>query len=156
MGGSRVRKTEPIVAALGDIDETNASIGIAVGHCGFEDLRASLLEIQSRLFDIGAAIAGSPIGKVDDWIRDLEAQIDTLQQELQPLRAFILPGGSDLGAALHLSRTVCRRAERSVAAIERVDALRYLNRLSDLLFVMARTANSRSGVQETIWRKEEG
>ena len=127
-----------------------------------EDLADLLLAIQSRLFDIGAALADvdDRLAKpdIEEWSTHLEKQIDLFEAELPPLRKFILPGGSPLAAHLHLARSVCRRAERAVVALgeERTaECVKYLNRLSDLLFVLARTANHRAGVQDIEWTQED-
>ena len=160
--GSRVSKAHERVAAYGDVDELNSLLGLA--RVGLPDaqladaqLDAALSKIQNELFIVGADLA-SPltiqVPRVDEThIAELEQLIDSLLEELEPLREFILPGGTQLGASLHLARTVARRAERSIvtlAAREEINeqALIYLNRLSDLLFVMARVANQRAGVRE--------
>mgnify|MGYP000325984650 CR=1 FL=1 len=160
--GSRVSKAHERVAAYGDVDELNSLLGLA--RVGLPDaqladaqLDEALGKIQNELFIVGADLA-SPltiqVPRVDEThIAELEQLIDSLLEELEPLREFILPGGTQLGASLHLARTVARRAERSIvtlAAREEINeqALIYLNRLSDLLFVMARVANQRAGVRE--------
>jgi cob(I)alamin adenosyltransferase len=162
--GTRVPKTDPRVAAYGDVDELQAAIGVA-GACGLErELSEMLVTIQRDLFALGAHLADPAhriaprVSKVivdDVSVARLEQWIDRLEDTLPPLRHFILPGGSTSGAALHLARTVCRRAERAVlslgaGAVEPV-VLVYLNRLSDLLFVLARAANHGAGVSETEW-----
>lgn len=160
--GSRVSKAHERVAAYGDVDELNsllglARVGLADAQLADAQLDAALGKIQNELFIVGADLA-SPltiqVPRVDEThIAELEQLIDSLLEELEPLREFILPGGTQLGASLHLARTVARRAERSIvtlAAREEINeqALIYLNRLSDLLFVMARVANQRAGVRE--------
>jgi cob(I)alamin adenosyltransferase len=164
LGGARVSKASPRVAAYGDVDELNAWIGLVRSAIGDEQLAAMLERIQRQLFAIGARLAdptGAVANRVDkaavtpDDIRQLEVWIDELEGGLPPLRRFILAGGAPAAASLHVARTVCRRAERSVvalgpAAVE-ADVLVYLNRLSDLLFVMARAANHRSGAPELEW-----
>lgn len=160
--GSRVSKAHERVAAYGDVDELNsllrlARVGLADAQLADAQLDAALGKIQNELFIVGADLA-SPltiqVPRVDEThISELEQLIDSLLEELEPLREFILPGGTQLGASLHLARTVARRAERSIvtlAAREEINeqALIYLNRLSDLLFVMARVANQRAGVRE--------
>ena len=165
-GGERVPKSHPRVAAYGDVDETNAAIGAAAAAAPAE-FEAPLLErMQRDLLTIGAelatpdpkrlarALAGPPIGDSD--VLELERAIDRLEGPLQPLRNFILPGGAPKAAALHLARTVCRRAERSVVALSReapvsAAVLKYLNRLSDLLFVLARSANAHVGRGDVTW-----
>jgi cob(I)alamin adenosyltransferase len=164
LGGHRVSKAEPRVAAYGDVDELNAFLGLARSF-GVDDRMASMLDrIQRDLFAIGARLA-DPAGAVanrvakasvgaDDVAR-LEQWIDSLEAELPALRRFILAGGSTAGASLHVARTVCRRAERAIVALGKdqvePEVLVYINRLSDLLFVMARTANRRDGAAESEW-----
>ena len=165
-GGDRVPKDHPRVAAYGDVDELNATIGLAraLEPREFED--ALLQAIQRDLFSIGAVLAtpdparlikalGGP-GIADPAVAQLEAAIDRHEATLPPLKDFILPGGSRKGAALHMARTVCRRAERSVVGLGRATAVspvigRYLNRLSDLLFVLARAANRDAGDGDIPW-----
>lgn len=164
-GGTRVRKSDARVAAYGEVDELNASVGVVGAQPGLDgDVFEMLEQIQKDLFAIGAQLADpaeriaervskAAVGEVD--IERLEQWIDRLEAELPPLRRFILPGGSGAGALLHLSRTVCRRAERAIASLGAgtVEAhlLTYINRLSDLLFVMARAVNHRTGQAETEW-----
>ncbi len=163
-GGTRVRKSDLRIEALGAVDEANAALGaaralIAANSDPAEGALDPILEaMQHRLFDLGADLAqpGAAGRATRTQVDALEAAIDHLEKDLEPLRAFILPGGSPLGAALHLARTVARRAERSAARLadggEAVDpvALMYLNRMSDLLFVAARHANRKSG--DVPWR----
>jgi cob(I)alamin adenosyltransferase len=164
-GGARVQKSNPRVAAYGDVDELNACLGVALAQGDLPaDIRELLGRLQNDLFAIGARLA-DPSEKISDRatkatvgdadIERLEGWIDRFEADLPPLRRFILPGGSHAGALLHLSRTVCRRAERSIVALgsEHIDPhlLAYINRLSDLLFVLARAANHRAGQPETEW-----
>jgi cob(I)alamin adenosyltransferase len=168
-GGTRVSKADPRVAAYGDVDELNACLGMVRAQGDLADDIVALLEqLQKDLFAIGARLA-NPSDKpsrrlmmdderltLDDAdIVRLEGAIDRLEAELPPLRRFILPGGSRAGALLHFSRTVCRRAERAIVILgaEHVDQhlVIYMNRLSDLLFVMARAVNHRAGQHETEW-----
>lgn len=167
-GGQRVTKTHPRVEAYGVVDELNACLGLAAAACDDGELAARLAHVQARLFDVGADLAtppGTPASEwvvrvPDGWVAALEADIDVMEIELAPLTRFILPGGTPASAALHLGRTVCRRAERRVvgarAAGEDVsDAVAvYLNRLSDWLFVAARLANARAGVPDLPWTAE--
>ncbi len=165
-GGERVPKDHARVAAYGEVDELNAAIGLARAQepRDFED--ELLQAIQRHLFTIGAelatpdparlakALGGPPLGETD--VAALERAIDRLDAGLPPLQAFILPGGAPKGAALHVARTVCRRAERGVVGLAREVVVspaigRYLNRLSDLLFVLARAANARAGVGDLPW-----
>jgi cob(I)alamin adenosyltransferase len=162
--GTRVMKNDPRVAAYGDVDELQAVVGIAGAQSTDPELTAMMVSLQRDLFALGARLA-DPTHKIaarvtkvaidDASVVRLEQWIDALDAGLPPLRHFILAGGSPAGATLHLARTVCRRAERSVLSLggESVEPilLVYLNRLSDLLFVMARAANHRAGVAETEW-----
>ena len=163
-GGERVSKAEARVAAYGDVDELNAWLGLVRASAHEGELSGMLEQLQRDLFAVGARladpahrvaerIAKAAIGAGD--IARLEAWIDQLEKGLPPLRRFILAGGGASGASLHVARTVCRRAERTVVALgpESVEPeiLVYLNRLSDLLFVMARAANHRAGLGETEW-----
>lgn len=161
--GTRVSKADSRVDAYGEVDELNAWLGLARSPALDPDLEAALVRIQQDLFALGAQLA-DPGNKIaprvmkaalaDGDVERLESLIDRLESELQPLRRFILAGGAPAGAALHVARTICRRAERRIVALEPPpDAvlIRYVNRLSDLLFVMARVVNRRAGVPETEW-----
>ena len=163
--GSRVGKDHPRVVAYGEVDELNAVVGLARAEPPEAALDGLLRDIQRDLFAIGAQLA-DPQARIGErkakaavsaaQVERLEQAIDAHQAGLPPLRAFILPGGSRLGAWLHLARTVCRRAERSVVALagqEDVDpqVVVYVNRLSDLLFVLARHVNHLQGVAEDTW-----
>ena len=161
---SRVSKADPRVEAYGEVDELNACLGAARAEGVDRDLADAIEAIQQELFALGATLA-DPASRIaprvtkasvgDDEVSRLEKTIDRLDAELPPLKRFILPGGSRAGAMLHLARTICRRAERRVVALgaDAVDShvVVYLNRLSDLLFVMARAANHRAQVPETEW-----
>lgn len=162
--GTRVRKTDPRVVAYGDVDEIQASIGVARAAGLPKDLDEMCITLQRDLFALGARLA-DPSHKIakrvekivinDESIAKLEGWIDRLDTEIPALRHFILSDGCPAGAALHMSRTICRRAERSVLSLDK-DAVEpivviYLNRLSDLLFTMARAANHRAGATETPW-----
>ena len=165
-GGGRVPKDHPRVAAYGDVDELNAAIGLARATSP-TDLADPLLEsVQRDLFAIGGHLASPEPAKVakalerayvsSERIREFELVMDAADQEIGPLKTFILPGGAPKAAALHLARTVCRRAERSVVTLARENEvpelfLVYLNRLSDLLFTVARLANHRAGVGDVAW-----
>jgi cob(I)alamin adenosyltransferase len=162
--GSRVSKADQRVDAYGEVDELNACLGAARGVCPDADLRDALVAVQQQLFAVGARLADPSVkiaervtkaGVRESDVERLEQWIDQLETELPPLRRFILPGGGEVGAWLHVARAVCRRAERRVvglggSAVEPI-VVRYLNRLSDLLFVMARASNHRRGVPETEW-----
>jgi cob(I)alamin adenosyltransferase len=166
VGGQRTRKSDPRIECYGTVDELNASIGWAAAAAGAE-LAAALREVQGELFAIGAHLAtpeGTPraasLPALDEaWAARLESQIDAAEAVLPPLRQFILPGGAEPAARLHLARTVCRRAERllvAFAADRPVDPviLTYFNRLSDWLFVQARRANHLAGVADVPWVKK--
>jgi cob(I)alamin adenosyltransferase len=162
--GTRVGKSDPRVAAYGEVDELNAWLGLVAASTTDDQLHEMLERMQKDLFGVGARLAdpshriASRVTKAavaaDDVAR-LEGWIDTLEAELTPLRRFILAGGSPAGAALHVARTVCRRAERSIVSLGEAayepELLTYINRLSDLLFVMARAVNRRAGVPEVEW-----
>ena len=161
--GTRVRKSEPRVEAYGDVDELNACLGLARASGADHEIADELILLQRDLFALGAQLA-DPGEKIaarvtkaalgDDDVARLEQLIDRYEAELPALRRFILAGGSPAGAALHVARAVCRRAERRMVALDHaVDAVlvRYVNRLSDLLFVLARAVNHRSGAVETEW-----
>jgi len=163
-GGPRVRKSDARVEAYGDLDELNAAIGVARSLVEDPEIDAALARIQGELFCVGAELATphgakarSAIPPVDPaWTARLEGAIDAWDGELPALTRFVLPGGTRTAAALHLARTVCRRAERravSLAAEVEVEpaVLAYLNRLSDFLFVAARVANHRARKEEPLW-----
>lgn len=162
IGNSRVPKNHLRVIAYGEVDETNAAIGLAMVAWAEERWAERLRAIQSDLFVLGAELAtpsgqtpGQGISEVQ--ITQLERWIDAASDAVEPLRNFVLPGGTESAARLHLARTICRRAERAVVQLgqeERVraEAVIYLNRLSDLLFAMARLANHQAGVPDVPWR----
>lgn len=155
--GIRVSKTHPRIEAYGTVDELNAVIGIARGELA-TDVDAILADVQEALHILQAELATPDPADRDVRIRDdhvsaLEDAIDEADEELDPLQSFIIPGGTDDGARLHHARTVCRRAERRVLALGERESIRdnaiiYLNRLSDLLFVLGRLVNHRAGVEE--------
>jgi cob(I)alamin adenosyltransferase len=164
-GGKRVPKDNLRVTAYGDVDELNSVIGAALATP--PDLESALLiEIQRDLFAIGGQLASPDPKKVakalvkavipDDRVPALEAAIDRADTELEPIKKFVLPAGTPKAAAFHVARTVCRRAERAVVALNREHAVQpvilvYLNRLSDLLFTLARLANRKAGVADRTW-----
>jgi cob(I)alamin adenosyltransferase len=161
--GTRVRKDDPRLDAYGDVDELNAWLGFIRASRVDTDLDTEMARIQSELFALGAQLA-DPAGRIaprvtkadirDAHVARIEALIDRLEADLPALRHFILAGGTPAGAALHVARTVCRRAERRMVALDPPPPavlLRYTNRLSDLLFVMARAVNHRAGVSEAEW-----
>ncbi len=181
VGGASVRKDAPRVEAYGTVDELGAALGLARafnekylsrhrgrgrGARAARELDGILTALQNELFDLGAELATPPAGAwpgmprvSDEQVRALEARIDLCQRDLAPLRSFVLAGGGPVGAFLHQARTICRRAERRVLAIrdggraERATALRYLNRLSDLLFVLARWIALHTGEEEPLWER---
>lgn len=165
-GGKRVTKSHPRIDAYGTVDETNSSLGEARAHLagepGAERLDETLGRLQEELFILGADLATPEDAKTvvpridEDHVAQLEADIDAYSDDLEPLRNFILPGGTVAAATLHSARTTCRRAERlTVKAVTQEplnqQAAIYLNRLSDLLFVLARWANRQAGVREDTW-----
>jgi cob(I)alamin adenosyltransferase len=163
--GETVSKSDPRVEAYAAVDETNACVGLARVHTA-GDLDAILARVQNELFDLGADLStpakpdepeGTKLRILDSQVERLEREIDELNAALPPLTSFILPGGTAAAAALHLARTVCRRAERDAVRLAEsgasvsAPAMRYLNRLSDLLFVAARYANDQ-GASEVFWQ----
>ena len=159
--GRRVPKTHARIDALGDVDELNSAIGIVLAHAGGTLVGAILAQVQHRLFDLGAEIAVPGSTKLsDEDVAAIDAAVEQLNATLPPLREFVLPGGSPATAHCHLARAICRRAERAlwrVHADEPLNAagLRYLNRLSDLLFVAARTLARDEGGEEPLWQPKE-
>jgi cob(I)alamin adenosyltransferase len=172
VGGSEVSKTDPRLEAYGTVDELNASLALVMTELLKTPIQAlkrsqdSLLKVQNELFNIGSHLACETKDLHDKLpsvhqgqIEALEDWIDELEAELPPLRQFILPGGSELAARLHLARTVCRRAERACAFVEstasQIETSKvYLNRLSDLLFVLSRYCNLKLGHSDVIWDKD--
>jgi cob(I)alamin adenosyltransferase len=163
VGNTQVSKADLRVAAYGDVDETNSALGLAICVITNEAQKATFLKIQNDLFDLGADLANPGPDKKDtpvlrisaDKATWLEAQIDRLNSDLSPLQSFVLPGGSEAAARLHLVRAICRRAERSAVALAQSQAVNpralvYLNRLSDFLFVAARHANLGKG-GDVLW-----
>jgi cob(I)alamin adenosyltransferase len=158
--GERVDKTDSRVGAFGDVDETNSAIGLLLAEPGLQpEIGTSLTRIQHELFDVGAELSLPGYRQITvEHVSALERDLDSLNDELPPLKEFVLPGGTRAAAICHLARTVCRRAERSAWAASKLtplnpELLRYLNRLSDLLFVMARCLARQNGGQETLWRR---
>jgi len=169
LGGPRVAKDHLRVEAYGAIDELNASLGVCAAATQHADLRGIVQRVQGLLFALGSYVATAatqrPPDDADDTVSKLRAEdvdgleqkIDLLEKELAPLQHFILPGGCQAAAVFHVARTACRRAERRAVRLHRDEPLgeaplRYLNRLSDLLFVMARVENHRAGFPETEWQ----
>ena len=173
VGGKRVRKDDPRIDAYGTVDELNAILGVVRAVNAAEsrrvaatrELDAVLRRLQNELFDLGAELATPPdafqpgmfrVGA--DEVQALETLLDRCQKDLQPLKSFVLPGGGRVSAFLHVARTVCRRAERDVLRLMRVEEigewpLAYLNRLSDLLFVLSRWVGRQLGEAEFLWER---
>lgn len=167
VGGQRVSKDSPRIQAAGAVDELNACVGLACVSCAADarlaPLAAILLRVQHELFNLGSILATEPRDVHPKQPRvtaaevtQLESEIDAMNQALPSLRSFVLPGGTRVNAELHLARTVCRRAERLLVTLARAEsvpseALQYLNRLSDALFVWSRWANHALGVPEVLW-----
>ncbi len=166
LGGLRVAKDDARVAAYGEVDELNAVLGAALAASPHEDVRALGRRVQSELFDLGAYLATpdaeqrrrSRVPALEQaQVDSLEEQLDLFDAELEPLKSFVLPGGTPAAAAFHVARTVCRRVERQAVRLDRDQGLdpvplRYLNRLSDLLFTLARLENRRAGVEDVAWQ----
>ena len=165
-GGTRIPKNAMRIEACGTVDELNACVGSVRSQIQDEEIDAILHRIQNELFDIGADLAtidahpkGANLRIPPTLTPELEREIDRFEAELPPLKNFILPGGSVGGAAIHLARTVCRRAERCVVTLAKEEVVNpevliYLNRLSDLLFVLARVVNQRLGESEPLWEAQ--
>lgn len=161
-GGLKLSKSDIKIEAYGTVDELNASIGVIIAHLKDKSIEKELIRIQKRLFDIGAILATNPNKpelispfKVEE-IEFLENQIDLMEKDLEPLKNFILPSGSIIIASTHLSRTICRRAERRIVAIMDTNEVysslvQYINRLSDYLFVLSRKFAKDSNTPENIW-----
>lgn len=157
--GTRLHKDHACIAALGSVDELNSQLGVLLTEALAPDLRTLLLQIQNDLFDLGGALALPTKGVfAESKVAWLDEQITRHNAGLPPLREFILPGGSRAGAFCHLARCVARRAERDLVALSRHEvlspnALSYLNRLSDLLFVLSRVINLTQAAQEALWQR---
>jgi cob(I)alamin adenosyltransferase len=167
--GARVSKNHPRIEAYGTVDEFNACLGLCISACGSgkmeQVIRNIMVQIQSRLFDIGADLATpegakneSKIVRIDEThVTEVERWIDEIDSKNTPLQTFVMPGGTDLASRLHLARTVCRRAERLMVGLANTEPvgegmMRYMNRVSDLLFAMARLSNKESGVGDIPWK----
>ena len=172
VGGDRVGKDDPRVEAYGEVDEANSALGLAITQVPADSpLRPILLDIQNDLFDVGADLAtprapgeapGTALRVTERQVSRLEAIIDEWNAPLAPLTSFVLPGGTPLAAALHVARAVTRRAERATVTLRKLqpettdaEPVRYLNRLSDLLFVLARVAND-NGRADSLWKPGKG
>lgn len=167
-GGDRVSKSSARIEAYGTVDELNSLIGLAAGYSLSPEGTELAKTVQRYLFILGADLATPPSSKTrierigDNEVEQLEKTIDRMEEGLSPLKNFILPGGSQAGATLHVARTVCRRAERAVVACGKLEGeeisaevFRFLNRLSDLLFVWARYENKHSGTPEESWKPKQ-
>ena len=157
--GSRVAKDSPRIQAIGAVDELNSAIGVLLAEPIADSVRACLHDVQHDLFDLGGELSIPGYTSVgDEHVGRLEAELDRYNGALPPLKEFILPGGSRPAALCHVARTICRRAERNVVALSGGEQLsaalqRYLNRLSDLLFVLCRVLNRDAGVDDVYWQK---
>lgn len=158
--GTRVSKDSPRVEAYGTVDELNCVIGLLLTHTLPEEIQQYLVGVQHRLFDLGGELCLPAHTAIKQHhVNELEQILDDLNANLSPLKDFILPGGSTAAAVCHVARTVCRRAERRIISLSKQEQIsdlivHYLNRLSDLLFVIARTLNVQSGRQDVLWRRE--
>lgn len=159
--GERVSKSHLLINLLGDIDELNSQVGSAISSCKSSLIASELQTIQQDLFNLGGEISIINSGTIlinDDKVKFLEERIEDLNQTLKPLKEFIMPGGDEFCSRIHLSRAVCRRAERSCVAVldlvkEKNVWLPYLNRLSDYFFVLARYVSSEQGSEEILWKR---
>jgi len=160
--GSRLPKDAPRIAAVGTVDELNSTLGVLLAETLPEPVRACLVDVQHDLFDLGGELSIPGYTSVTDaHVARLEDAVERFNAELAPLKEFILPGGTRAAALAHVARTVCRRSERAVVTLAATDAVnvpvrRYLNRLSDLLFVLARVANRAAGTPDVLWRRDRG
>ncbi len=157
-GGKRVLKSEKLVEAYGSVDELNSWIGLVASEMKHAHLKEFLSKIQSDLFTMGGSLAGwkTDLAVLPIRVTEMEVEIDAMETKLKPLTNFVLPGGSSPAARIHLARSVCRRVERHVVALAQkqdvdVSIITYLNRLSDLCFVLARFINKDNHVEEVIW-----
>lgn len=163
IGNKRVKKSNPRIASYGVVDELNASIGIVLSSKLPKDIRILLTKIQNDLFVVGADLANPNLKNksnrvTSEMITYLEKEIDRLEEKLDPITYFILPGGDLIASQIHLARAICRRAETNVVSLSEVEAINnlcliYMNRLSDLLFVVARTINKRKKISDIAWKK---
>lgn len=158
--GTRVAKDSLRVEAYGSVDELNSVLGLLLTHTLPEDIRQCLTDVQHVLFDLGGELCIPDRKAVSlDQVSQLEQTLDDLNRSLKPLKEFVLPGGTAAAAVCHVARTVCRRAERRVISLGKTEAvsdiaIKYLNRLSDLLFVVARTLNAQAGYGDVLWKRE--
>ena len=163
IGNKRVKKSSPRILSYGTVDELNASIGIILSTGPEKDIQDLLVQIQNDLFVVGADLANPNLENKSNRITSeiilfLEKEIDRLEEKLSPITYFILPGGDSVAAHIHLARAICRRAETNIVSLaenEKINnnCLVYMNRLSDLLFVLARTVNKRKEISDIAWKK---
>lgn len=160
--GSRVGKDNPRIEAIGAVDELNSLVGVVLAESLPEPVAACLVAVQHDLFDLGGELSIPGHSAItEEHVSRLEAELDGFNADLPPLKEFILPGGSRAAAACHVARTVCRRAERRVVSLTTAEQVspavqRYLNRLSDLLFVLCRVINRAAGGSDVYWKKNRG
>jgi cob(I)alamin adenosyltransferase len=162
-GGTRVSKSNLRIRAYGSVDEINASLGLILSNKIDGDLRDILIKIQNDLFVAGADLSNPDLSNKKNrvtsvMVENLEKKIDSLENDLPPISNFILPGGHVIASEVHMARTIARRAETLIIALDEKEKIndeckKYLNRLSDLLFVIARTVNKRNGIEDIIWRQ---
>jgi cob(I)alamin adenosyltransferase len=158
--GSRVAKDSARIAAIGSVDELNSTVGVLLAESLPDDIAACLVSVQHDLFDLGGELSiPGYTAMTDAHVARLEAEVERFNADLPPLKEFILPGGTRAAALAHVARTVCRRAERTLVAAAATEAIGelariYLNRLSDLLFVLARSCNRAGGRPDVLWRKD--
>ena len=163
IGNKRVKKSNPRIASYGMVDELNASIGIVLSSKLGKDIRILFTKIQNDLFVVGADLANPDLKNksnrvTSEMVTYLEKEIDRLEEKLDPITYFILPGGDLVASQIHLARAICRRAETNMVSLSQVEAINnlcliYMNRLSDLLFVAARTINKRKKISDVAWKK---
>ena len=163
IGNKRVSKSNPRIIAYGAVDEINSALGVALSLNPDKDIRDLLVKIQNDLFVLGADLANSDLKNTSnritpDMVHFLEEQIDRLEKELSPITYFILPGGAPIASQVHLARAISRRAETSIVSLSEKEQINktcqiYINRLSDLLFVIARVINKRKMINDTAWQK---
>ncbi|MGI0027559.1 MAG: cob(I)yrinic acid a,c-diamide adenosyltransferase [Nitrosopumilaceae archaeon] len=163
IGGNRVRKSSPRIIAYGVVDELNSSLGIALSFKLDADIANLLTKIQNDLFVVGADLANPDLKNMsnrvtDDMVQFLESGIDKLEMELSPISYFILPGGDQIASQIHMSRAISRRAETGIVYLAEIEEINktckiYINRLADLLFVIARVINKRKMIKDIAWKK---
>ncbi|HZS73903.1 MAG TPA: cob(I)yrinic acid a,c-diamide adenosyltransferase, partial [Candidatus Nitrosotalea sp.] len=163
IGNKRVKKSNPRIASYGMVDELNASIGMILSSKIGKDIRDLLTKIQNDLFVVGADLANPDLKNKSNRVTSemttyLEKEIDRLEEKLSPITYFILPGGDLIASQVHLARAICRRAETNIVSLSETDEINnlcliYMNRLSDLLFVVARTINKRKKISDVAWKK---